>query len=284
MAQPAPKTSTTYISNPFQLLGPSATALGINISTLLMLLALQLAPIIPLLIAIGIGVAGRSNPILIGIAFTLGIAAVAVMIVIGLLSIPTFALIALASADGQRVELKETLLKARPFIGRSLGIAILSVLAAIGGLILFIVPGIIFIAWFTLAEYVLVQENLGVVASMKRSRQLVKGRVWEILGVMAIPSVASLVPFVGGILNFVLGVVLVPANAIRYRQLMAVPADQRPGVHWSNKVLSLVPLVIVTVVLIGAIAFGLMIHDYENPNYQGKTPSAMIATELNGRL
>lgn len=244
MDQPTSQITNTYISNPFKLLGPSATAMGVNISTLFALLALQLAPWVPLLIAIGVGVAGRSNPIVIGIAFTLGIAAVAAMIAIGLISIPTFALILLASVDGYKVGLKETLIKARPYVARSLGVVILSVLAVVGGLILFIVPGIIFAAWFTLAEYVLVKENLGVVDSMKRSRQLVKGRVWEILGVMAVPSVASLVPFIGGILNFALSVVLVPANAIRYHQLVTVPAEKRPGVHWSNKVLTILPIVV----------------------------------------
>ena len=270
MDQPAPQTSSAYISNPFKLLGPSATAMGVNISTLVALLALQLAPWIPLLIAIGVGVAGRSNPILIGIAFTLGLASVAAMIVIGLISIPTFAMILLASVDGQKVGLKETLVKARPYIGRSLGIVILSALAVLGGLILFIVPGIIFAAWFMLAEYVLIKENLGVVASMKRSRQLVKGRVWEILGVMAIPSVASLIPFVGSILNFALSIVLVPAMAIRYNQLITVPAEKRPGVHWSNKVLTIAPIVVFTLIIVMVAAFASLAHtngiDYQDNN------------------
>lgn len=259
MDQKPTPVAPAYISNPFNMIGPSATAMGVNISTLFALLGLQFVPLLPLIFAIALGFAGRSNPVFIGVSLTLGIATVAAMMVIGLISLPTYSLILLASADGQKVALKETLLRAKPYIWRTLGIAVLTVLAVIGGLILFIIPGLIFAAWFILAEYVLLTENLGVVASMKRSKELVKGRTWEIWGVWAIPSVASLVPYLGGLLNMVLGVILMPAMAIRYRQLVTFPVDQRPKVHWSNKVLALVPVIIMVLVLVGVTVFATLI-------------------------
>lgn len=60
-------------------------------------------------------------------------------------------------------------------------ILVLSGLAIVGGLILFIIPGIIFSIWFSFAAFVFVFEGLRGVAALKRSKQLVRGYAWTIL-------------------------------------------------------------------------------------------------------
>jgi len=225
---------TDYISNPLKMISPSASALGVNIGTLLSMLGLQLAPFILVLIALPIGFLGRGSTIALIFAFTLGFVATIAFIVLGLFGLPTYSIILLASVQGKKINLKSALNQAKPFVLPSLAMAILLVLAVVGGLILFIIPGLIFMAWFSLAPYAMVNEKLGAVASLKRSKELVKGRVWEMWALSWMPTIAALIPFVGGLLNFVLSIVLFPAMALRYIQLKATKSDNRPAVHWSN--------------------------------------------------
>jgi hypothetical protein len=72
-----------------------------------------------------------------------------------------------------------------------LGLIILTGLAVIGGLILVIIPGLIFGTWFSLAPYVMISENLGVIDSMKRSKQLVSGHIFEMWGMFVAAAVLS---------------------------------------------------------------------------------------------
>jgi len=52
--------------------------------------------------------------------------------------------------------------------------------AVLGGTIFFIIPGVIFSVWFLFSACVLVAEGKKGVSAMKRSRQLVKGRWWDV--------------------------------------------------------------------------------------------------------
>lgn len=51
----------------------------------------------------------------------------------------------------------------------------------LGGLILFIVPGIIFSIWFAFASTIVVIEQTRIFEALSRSRALVQGRFWSIL-------------------------------------------------------------------------------------------------------
>ncbi|MCK4400959.1 DUF1559 domain-containing protein [bacterium] len=55
-------------------------------------------------------------------------------------------------------------------------------LATVGGLLLLIIPGIIFGVWFSLAYLVRIIEGTGSTGALKRSKQLVKGNWWYVLG------------------------------------------------------------------------------------------------------
>lgn len=58
----------------------------------------------------------------------------------------------------------------------------LTVLIVVGGFILLIIPGIIFMVWFAFSQFALINENLGVIKSLKRSRELVRGKWWDVFG------------------------------------------------------------------------------------------------------
>lgn len=50
----------------------------------------------------------------------------------------------------------------------------------VGGFLLFIIPGIIFIIWFLSGQYVLVSEDLRGFNALLRSKQLIQGNWWRI--------------------------------------------------------------------------------------------------------
>jgi hypothetical protein len=72
-----------------------------------------------------------------------------------------------------------------------IGLAIVSALGVWLGLILLIVPGIIVSLMWSVAAPVLVVEKRGVFGSLKRSRDLTRGRRWAILGLFVLYTIVS---------------------------------------------------------------------------------------------
>jgi hypothetical protein len=120
------------------------------------------------------------------------------------------------------------------------GLTVLTGLIVIVGLVLLVVPGIIFALWFCLAPAAMFTENLGIVDSLKRSKQLVSGHLWEMWGMMTAATILGS----NGLLSFL---VVPSALAGRYRQLRDLKASgqSKPPVHWANYVLPLVMVVII---------------------------------------
>jgi hypothetical protein len=75
--------------------------------------------------------------------------------------------------------------------GRLIAVDILFGVGTAIGLVLLIVPGIIFFGWFALAGPVVEIEGRGVRAAFKRSRQLVRGSFWTVLVVLVPITIAS---------------------------------------------------------------------------------------------
>ena len=69
--------------------------------------------------------------------------------------------------------------------GRLLAVDAIFALLVIVGLLLFVVPGVLFYIWFGLAGAVVEIERSGVRASLRRSRALVRGRFWLVVAVVA---------------------------------------------------------------------------------------------------
>jgi hypothetical protein len=53
------------------------------------------------------------------------------------------------------------------------------------GLLVLIVPGVVLFTWFSLAAPVVEIEDRGVIAAFARSRELVRGHFWPVLGLLA---------------------------------------------------------------------------------------------------
>jgi hypothetical protein len=78
-------------------------------------------------------------------------------------------------------------------------ISILVGLAVAGGLILLIIPGLIFAVMFSVAIPALVVENLRGTNAMSRSWNLVKGHFWHAVGIILLAAIITAV--VGGIVG-----------------------------------------------------------------------------------
>jgi hypothetical protein len=79
-----------------------------------------------------------------------------------------------------KIGLKESFTKARPKIISYLWISLLAGFITLIGFLLFIIPGIIFAVWFSLAVYILVAEDLTGMKALSRSKQLVSGFWWKV--------------------------------------------------------------------------------------------------------
>ena len=99
------------------------------------------------------------------------------------------------------------------------------------GLILLIIPGVIFAVWFALAMYILILENKGIMESLSKSKELVKGHFWTVFGynlffgiVMLIISgfLQMVVPFIGSLIVMVFSAFYSLFPLLLYRELVKV--------------------------------------------------------------
>lgn len=98
-------------------------------------------------------------------------------------------------------------------------VSLLSFLAVLGGLILLVVPGIIFAVWFSLSTYILVAENVKGSGALERSKELIEGYWWEVLGrfvvlgliIFGLGFILGFIPIVGQI---VIGILLPPFSIV----------------------------------------------------------------------
>lgn len=112
-------------------------------------------------------------------------------------------------ASGKVTTLKKTLEDGWSIKWSFLFVTTLFSLVIGGGMILLVIPGIIFFTWYFLCTYTLVCENLKGWAALSRSRELVRGHWWGvairllllccILGGIII--IISFIPFLGKVMN-----------------------------------------------------------------------------------
>jgi hypothetical protein len=84
--------------------------------------------------------------------------------------------------DRERPTLREV--SRRLAYWRLIAIDLLFAFVIVIGLVLLVVPGIVFFTWFALAGPVVELEHTGVRAAFARSRNLVRGHFWQVLAVL----------------------------------------------------------------------------------------------------
>lgn len=106
--------------------------------------------------------------------------------------------------NGQ-IDIKTLLFSVKDKIVPYFWVTFLKGLMVLGGFILLIIPGIIFSVWFCLVEYAFVFEGKKGFSASWRSKELVKGYGWAVLGrllaFMFLAMIISFIPRVGEIIN-----------------------------------------------------------------------------------
>jgi hypothetical protein len=128
-----------------------------------------------------------------------------------------------------------------PVLGSLLVAGVVLAVAFWGGILLFVVPGLLAATWWSVAVQTIVLERCGWRAALARSAALVRGRAWEVFGVVAPLLIVYVVPamlvtltaprdvvtlWLGG---FVVDAVLQPYLAIAYTALYFRLMERTPA-------------------------------------------------------
>jgi hypothetical protein len=126
----------------------------------------------------------------------------------------------------ENIDIKESYRRGWQKIASSWWVSLLTLLAFMGGLLLFIVPGIIFVIWFSLAIFVLVNENIIGTKALSKSKEYIKGKWWSVfwrfvfIGIvssvfsMILSAVFSKMPLGQQVINFASSLVMTPLTVI----------------------------------------------------------------------
>lgn len=158
-----------------------------------------------------------------------------VMVAIDIIYLTVYLLISLAGIlavkkviNNENLSIKDTFTLSWKKLWGFILISIIVFLISLGGIILLIIPGIVFAIWFSFSTFVFVDKELGIKASISKSRTLVKGRFWTILGRYVIFGLfgavlgltASYIPYsIGSYLLTLLGALTVLPSYLLYKEL-----------------------------------------------------------------
>lgn len=71
-------------------------------------------------------------------------------------------------------------------IGSLSWVGLLSLIIIFGGFMFFAIPGVIFAVWFSLASFIVITESVGGMDALLKSREYIKGRSWEVFGLLLV--------------------------------------------------------------------------------------------------
>ncbi len=115
---------------------------------------------------------------------------------------------------------------------RMFGLYLLVGLYITVGLIFFIIPGLIMLRRYFLAPYVMLDKKVGIKEAMDQSAAMTKpfsGAIWGVFGVMILIGLTNVIPFIGWMIAFVLGMLYSVAPALRYEELKGAHVTHREG-------------------------------------------------------
>lgn len=84
--------------------------------------------------------------------------------------------------NGGELSFKKTYKSARKNYWMLLLLSVVLTLIYVFGFLLLIIPGMIFIVWFAFSRFMAIEKGLGIKQSLLKSKELVKGIYWKVLG------------------------------------------------------------------------------------------------------
>lgn len=148
----------------------------------------------------------------------------AIVAIVGIVMAAVLPKLATEVAKGKKPQLGDLWSYAVRYTFPILALSIVSGLAVLGGFILLLVPGFILLRKFYLAPYILVDQDTGIIESLKKSSQLTGKApmsIWGLVGVSILLGIPSIVTVygVGPIVSAVLAMLFTVAPALRYNEL-----------------------------------------------------------------
>ncbi len=127
---------------------------------------------------------------------------------------------AIDAAEGKNADLSKLFSEINKF-WRYLGTSILYGLIVFGGMILLVVPGIIWAIQFHYASYLVIDKNMRPIEALKESSRLTAGRKWSLFGffiVLVLVNIAgALLLLIGLLVTIPLSII---AGALVYKALL----------------------------------------------------------------
>lgn len=214
---PKPATTNQEFPDAFSLFKPSWAAFRLNLDTFVMQLLFPFG--FMLLATLLLRLAADNSSVATDIAaITASVLAVASFIVVS----PMLLLTQLYSVREKRVAFDHVFKESLHYIPRLLGLFILCALIIALGFVLLIVPGIFAIQRLLLAPYYLIDKNMGIIASIRKSFTTGKkysGAVWGVAGVLIAINLTGILPYIGWAVSAVLSIAYLCAPAIRYVEI-----------------------------------------------------------------
>ncbi len=227
--------------------------LGIDLIMLASMLGAMIAVSIPAAILVGISLLIKI-PALTVFIFALSLLA----IIIAILAVTLWSFIASLNVihSEEYITVRQALLNALPKIKPLMPTYLLALLAMFAGSIFFIIPGIIVFVSLYLVLYVAVIENLTTWQAFKRSRDLIRGRWWNMFGVLVFAMLIILfVMMMTGFETSPITIIITPFSYllgyIAYKQLSANPTNPTPRGDWYYKLLAVVAGIAIIASIVG---------------------------------
>lgn len=127
--------------------------------------------------------------------------------------------VSLKLAKGQEVSWKDFYNHYKMF-GKFLGATVLYWLIVAGGLILLIVPGIIWALKYRMFSYLVIEKNMDIMDALKESARLTKGARWSLLGFVIVGGLINIAGFLAfGIGAAITAPIVMVATAAVYLKL-----------------------------------------------------------------
>lgn len=164
-----------------------------------------------------------------------------------------YSYVSLHSLENKKVSFGEAFSAVTKRFWRLFFAQLLANLKIVGGLFLFIVPGIRAYLRYSILPYIIMSEKereSGIISTHDRTKELIRGRLMEPFG---IATVANLIPLVGTSLKFA-------GTAALYSQLAHYHDHKldKPKIHWLNYIaFSILVFILLLAVFIGIMIVGL---------------------------
>lgn len=152
-----------------------------------------------------------------GLIFTVGVIFWILQVIIGMGLVK----IALKFCSNEKPNFS-TLFSCIPLFFKYLFGTLLYALIVLGGLILLLIPGVMWGIKFQYAPYLIIDKSMGPVAALKKSAQITKGAKWELFAFQLLLLIINLL----GFLSLIIGIfatipTTIVAYAFVYRKLLA---------------------------------------------------------------